>query len=360
MSRISPLVVGLVLLGSGCSSPVPDETGLTQGAPFKMEETGYRITGPYVHEDLALYLVHSDEADNREFITLDEGLEKNWVEVTEKAEEQVSELQIENRSDKPLFLQEGDRLTGGKQDRIIGLSMVIPARSGKVEVPAFCVEQSRWSRGTLGGKFTSTANSALASQTVRFASKVAGDQGSVWFEVAEQKGALESRGVANNTSSLNEAMDSEAMRKVSDAYEKELGGIFAEHEDAIGVAFVLGGKILEVDIYPGNALLRKISPRLLRAYAIQANSGAISEEKKGLPPPEPSEIAKFMKEGVQKSTRTREIDDGNRLRIVQYEKKVSCDTLFRGDPVHLQWLAGKEPVRHPRGGLGNEQQIREE
>ena len=79
----------------------------------------YRLSGPYAHQNLAVYLLHSDKRDDRDFITLNEGLKSGQVKVTELENEQVARLRIENQSDKPLFLQEGDRVTGGKQDRTL-------------------------------------------------------------------------------------------------------------------------------------------------------------------------------------------------------------------------------------------------
>lgn len=323
------LPVVIVIASVGCQS------GDTQQTPPVEKTSGPRITGPYAHENLALYLIHTDKQDNREFITLDEGLQTKVVLITEKQEEQVSELEIENTGEAPLFLQEGDRLVGGKQDRIIGLSMVIPPKSGKTKIPAFCVEQGRWAMGADGLAFGATANAALAPLPVRYAGKVQGDQGKVWKEVAEQKSALEGAGVSNASSSLTEAFDSEAMNRVSQEYNEKIGKIFAEHPDAVGVAFALNGEILEVDVYPGNHLLQKIGPRLLMGYAIQA---VAAKEEKVTHPGAP-DVAKFMEEGARQKEESRQIDGRNSLRLISYDKKVNCDTLYEGKPVHVQWAA---------------------
>ena len=50
-------------------------------------------------------------------------------------QERVGGLQLDNQSDLPLYLQEGERLRGGKQDRTIIASLVILARSGRTQVP---------------------------------------------------------------------------------------------------------------------------------------------------------------------------------------------------------------------------------
>src|SRR6266478_614713 len=143
---LATLVFTAVLLVSGCHRG---------GNPGKLagvdaDAGPFEVTGPYAHENLSVFLIHSPHQDERDFITLDQGLKEGWVKVSEKQREEVGELQIENQSEYPLFLQEGDRLQGGKQDRIIIASLVVPPKSGKMIVPAFCIEQSRWREGKMG------------------------------------------------------------------------------------------------------------------------------------------------------------------------------------------------------------------
>src|SRR5262249_10907832 len=156
------------------------------------------------HQNLSVYLLHADKQDDNDYLTLDQGLKDGLVKVTEKENEQVNELQLENRSDRYLFLQEGDRLEGGKQDRIIITSLVVPPHSGTLPVPANCVEHGRWHAGAGGVMFYATANAALAPQPVRRAAKgldevteagtvvrghslASSRQGMVWDAVADQK-----------------------------------------------------------------------------------------------------------------------------------------------------------------------------
>src|SRR5690349_3555661 len=100
------VLLAAVLSAAGCQRPsTPAGT-----ATVDRDGVQYQVTGPYAHENLAVFLLHAPTQDEREFITLDQGLKEGLVTVTEKDQEQVRELQIENRSEQPLFLQEGDRL----------------------------------------------------------------------------------------------------------------------------------------------------------------------------------------------------------------------------------------------------------
>src|SRR5262249_53105363 len=159
------------------------------------------------------------------------------------------ELQIENKSDRYLFLQEGDRLQGGKQDRIIVTSLIVPPKSGAMAVPTFCVEQGRWREGATGRNFDNVKNTILAPQPVRAAAKAIparGGQAAVWDEVGKQKDAATRRfGVRNTNSNLNEALDSPQVKKICEACAKALNDLPGKHKDAIGVAIAVNGKVEE-------------------------------------------------------------------------------------------------------------------
>jgi hypothetical protein len=273
----------------------------TSTAFVKLDDgAAYRITGPHTYENLSVYLIHSREHDERNFITLDQGLKAGVVKVSEKVDPSVRELQIDNQSDDYLFLQEGDRLKGGQQDRTIFASLVIPPHSGPMPLPAFCIERSRWQVSDRGKSFGDTANLALAPKAVRQACKVSNDQGEVWATVQRQKEVAQAHlRVANTNSSLNETLDSPAVRILSDEFANALSGVLTDQDDVVGVAIAINGKIEEVNIYPNRGLLGKLYPRLLQSYALEATL----QKDKGRDPRilTPGQIAQFMVESEQKA-----------------------------------------------------------
>ncbi|MBI1913657.1 MAG: hypothetical protein HYS12_02710 [Planctomycetes bacterium] len=319
------------------------QAGEKKPASFAVKEVAVRVSGPYAHENLTVFLLHGQDQDDRDYLTLDQGLDKKLVAISEKKQAQVGELQIENKSDRYRFLQEGDRLQGGQQDRIIVTSLVVPPRSGKLPVPSFCIEASRWHGGI---QFLNTSNTILAGKEVRAAAKTTpnrGGQQAVWERVAQQKAIAKMRlGSANTSSSLNEALDSPQVKKVCDACAKALNGLVDKHKDAIGVAVAVNGNIEEVDIYPNHRLLVQLYPRLVQSYAVQA-----ALEKKGKKKPAElvaADVEKFMSAGKEKAKRFEGIDTDNRLRVRDLDGKVvECVTAFKEKPVHRQWLNGAVP-----------------
>jgi hypothetical protein len=350
--RHAPLLV-LTLLAAcwRTAAPPPEKPAASAPQAAPAEAGKFRVSGPYVHDNLAVYLIHSAERDERDFGTLDEGLKDGTVSISEKEQEQVSELLLENRGDKPVFIQEGDRVKGGKQDRIVGLSFVVPPMSGKIGIPSFCVEQGRWASGKEGKSFSQTAYLALADKKVRYAAKAGKDQGGVWQQVAETKTAgVRILGTENTNSSLNETMDSDQARKAAEPFEKALTGLLATHPDAVGAAFALNGKIEEITVYPGHRLFAKLYPRLIGSYALAA-----ALEKKIGAVPTTADVAAFMKEGRERSKRTENVA-GNSVTVRELEANVQCLTEYQGKAVHTQWLLRNEPSGRPAGNEGQQQQ----
>src|SRR5665811_1455941 len=105
--------------------------------------TSPRISGPYHFENLSLFLLHSpDQLPSGSYDVLQRAMERKVAVVHETGS--VGELLIENLGDIDLFIQSGEIVKGGRQDRVLGVDLIVGKKSGRVPIPSFCVEQSRW------------------------------------------------------------------------------------------------------------------------------------------------------------------------------------------------------------------------
>ena len=103
----------------------------------------------------------------------------------------VNKLAIENVSDQDVFVQAGDVVKGGQQDRTLAVDMIVPPKSGKVPIESFCVEQGRWGYRTKqfvgGGSHSSSKLRRHLKESVARSLKEGqghrSDQGAVWAEV---------------------------------------------------------------------------------------------------------------------------------------------------------------------------------
>src|SRR6267142_4473160 len=183
----------------------------------------YRLSGPYTHRNLAIFLVHGKNSiKGKSFLTLQEALVQRKVVVYET--QSVNELSIQNFSNEDVYVQSGDIVKGGQQDRMIGVDLIVPPRSGKLPISAFCVEHGRWSgRGNERAGVFSSSSDAVATKEIKLAAKMSNSQGGVWqsVTVAQDKpsknvGARVNSGVSE--SSLQLAVENGKVQETAESY----------------------------------------------------------------------------------------------------------------------------------------------
>lgn len=286
----------------------------------------YKISGPFVHENLAVYFVHGASQAGPAPKTLREAAGANIIGVIETRK--VNQLMVENNGDDELFLQAGEVVKGGDQDRVLGVSVILPPHSGPVPVLAFCIERGRWSgrpgenRDTLHAagrsvppreakQFVSSATSAYSgalmvaasaarnspadpSQTTnvpqaapppqttpseetlqRLLAQVSQAQALTWSEASRLQMQLSRRlrsSVDNPQSptSLALTLDDKRLHEAEEGFVAALQSHGTGGNDVLGYVLVVDGRIDSAQIYSSNDLFRKMWPESLRAGADEA------------------------------------------------------------------------------------------
>ena len=254
-------------------------TGLAMG-----QTNGYTVSEPISYKNLSIFLIHGkDENTKGNILTLQEAMERNLFVVYETGS--VNELMVENLSKEfDVFIQSGDIVKGGRQDRVLAVSIIIPARSGKVSIEAFCVESGRWTKrgNEESDKFTSS-NDRIVTKELKIAANGERSQTEVWKQVSEAQARLGKSvgGTVNSPkseSSLQLSLENREVVANIDEYMKRLGSAIDGKSDVIGYAFSINGQINSADIYVSNALFKKLWPKLIQSSAVEATS----EKKEGL------------------------------------------------------------------------------
>ncbi len=269
----------------------------------------YRVSGPYVYENLDAYLIHSpDSAAGRKLVPLHEALERRLVTVIETST--VSELTIENPSDQEVYVQAGDIVKGGRQDRVLGTDLLLPPHSGRVPIASFCVEQGRWrQRGAEASDRFTSAGSNLAHKDLKIAN-AQGSQSAVWSNVAKVQehlasnlgGDVRSR---ESASSLQLTLENDRVRKGVEGFVQALTSLVEAHSDVTGYAFAINGALNSADVYVTHALFLKLWPKLLRASAIEA----VAERKAPAPhtPPTIETVSAFLTDAAKGPARDKPV-----------------------------------------------------
>src|SRR5688500_7577164 len=123
-----------------------------------------QVSGPFTSGNLTVFLIHGPDAvPGLNVLTLQEAIDQKKVTVHETSE--VNNLSVENTGEQPVFLQTGDILRGGKQDRVIAMDLIVP-KGARVGIASFCVEAGRWRQrgGESAAAFNKSENQVVGKE----------------------------------------------------------------------------------------------------------------------------------------------------------------------------------------------------
>lgn len=234
----------------------------------------------YSFEKLRIYPVYAKESFKKNFagvgkyMPLSEALSKNKVRITEKSNGgTVNTLVVENLSSDTIIIISGDLVKGGKQDRIIQKDILLEPKSGKKNLPVYCVESGRWQEeSTLSrsGSYNTPAsfNEYKEKGSVGLRKVVAKeeDQQKVWDKVEELN---KTNNTESSTKTYNALTSSSVYKKDLDTYISFFKGKFND-PSIIGVIVVTGDKIIGCDMFATHDIFTAQFNSLLHSYASEA------------------------------------------------------------------------------------------
>jgi hypothetical protein len=203
------------------------------------------------------------------YATLDEALAAGQVRITEVDEAgHVPELKIVNSAATSVLLLDGEELLGAKQNRVVNLSILVPAHKTTV-IPVSCVESGRWrhvSRRFASAPRTHFAEGRAAkmrqvTRSMQATGERVSDQQAVWSLIAEKSGRL---GAVSGTSAMSAMFD-----KLDRPLEAFVSA-FQPVERQVGAVFFINGAPAGLECFDAPSVWRVLSPKLIRSYALDA------------------------------------------------------------------------------------------
>ncbi len=289
-----------------------------RGASAQPDE-GYRITGPHAHKNLSVFLIHgANRIEGTNFITLQEAMDRKAVVVHETGD--VNRLMVTNNSNSSIFIMSGDIVKGGKQDRVIQYNYIVPPKTEKMSVNAFCVESGRWEkRGGENLHAFSSSRERIASKDLKMSVKKEKSQSGVWQSVSRMQDRLgENVGEVKGASetSLQLTLEHEKLKKAREEYSRTLAGVIRNHGDVVGYAFAINGKINSAEIFASSALFAKLWEKLINASIVEA----ISDYRVGATynKVDAEDVRRFLQEADKGST-VSDLDVSERTRVLEKE-----------------------------------------
>ncbi len=281
-------LAGLWYVGGGSGAPAQSAAAAEQT----------HVSAPLSHSNLTVFFIHGPDTvtDTHKVATLQEALEAGWAIVHETGN--VNMLAVENRSDDyELFIQEGDMIKGGQQDRVFAVDMLVPPKSGRVPFPAHCVEAGRWTkRGNESAVEFNKSDNFAVGKSLRYANATQ-QQGEVWKNVKDNQDKLSAQlGTKVNAdvseSSFQLTLENKDLQAKVAEFEKALRSAGESRKNVVGVVFLVNGQVTGAEVYGSNALFQKVWPKLLRS---QATDAVAEKTDKVLPAiPSTQEVERFL------------------------------------------------------------------
>jgi hypothetical protein len=301
----------------------------------------YQLNGPFTHDNLAVFLIRGpDTLKGQRLMPLQEALEQNLAVVHEGA------LAIDNRSEVPVFIQAGDIIKGGSQDRVLPYDHIIAAGKHQLRLNVFCVEAGRSGpRGNEISRSFQSSTEQLPGKQLNLAARYRHDQGAVWAGVQRLQQSL-ARNAGGSVqaplshTSLQLTLETQRVQNAIQAYLSELAPRTAGEPDVIGVAVAVNGQLQGADIYASSGMFRDLWPKLLKASAV----AALAERQAGGAPAVPTveKVQQFLAVGEmngnarQERTATTLVLQQESAGVLLYE---TCDPARQNVVLHRSYLA---------------------
>jgi len=195
-----------------------------------------------------------------QYITLAEGMKTGKVKVKEfvaKGDADVHILSVENNSNKTILINSGELLEGGKQDRVIGETKLIPPGKAEQYVTVYCIEERRWSK-----KPKAFFHSGNMDMDLRKTLDLSQKQAEIWKAIVQ---SLNDQKIKSSTTQYLQ-LDRD-IGKADSAYKKYFNTQLARTDSAFaGFVAISGNRILGTEIFVTPTLFNNAWESMLASF----------------------------------------------------------------------------------------------
>jgi len=169
----------------------------------------------------------------------------------------VNLLVVKNHSKKAILVNSGEIIAGGKQDRVIAETKLIPPGSEDTYLNVFCVEKGRWTKKEKGFKYAGNADMDLRKKI-----DVSARQAEVWKEVDRQ---FKERMIESESWSYNQLYPKPT---TSDSAYLKFFIDKMKHSDSSFAGFiaVAGKRIIGCELFASTSYMLKYYTQILTSF----------------------------------------------------------------------------------------------
>jgi hypothetical protein len=228
---------------------------------------------------------------------------------------------------------------------MISIDFIVPPRSRRMPIAAFCVESDRWNkRGTEAAATFGSSENSIATKDLKLAAKRSNSQSEVWesVKVAERKmssNLMVTVADPASPSSYELAVSNSSVVTTGNEYINALSHIVQNKPDVIGYVFAINGHVNSADVYASRPLFLKLWPKLLRASAVEAiaelNQAAAAQ------PATYETVQTFLADSERPAANSKEVTRRVKLVTREDDKNIFFETVDRADKdnwVHRNYI----------------------
>ena len=202
------------------------------------------------------------------------------LQVTERPGASVPTLVVANPNGTPVLITEGETLNGGWQNRVVNVSVLVPAAT-EIDIPVSCVEAGRWGgqrefgrRGPKAPRRVRRGATVSITDNLRLSQSRHSNQGAVWQAVDYE---LQANGIDAPTRAVEDLAERERRdHRLADAI-TELSAR-GPLPGQCGIVVAHGRRVVAAEVYGSPDLLAASWETLIRGYLLEAR-----RELKGAP-----------------------------------------------------------------------------
>ena len=221
----------------------------------------YNISDPVKKNNITIFFLQSKTKLENNFLTLEESISKSLVDINEvNSKGTIRYLKVSNKSNQKLLILGSEQIIGNalKQNRVVNNTTLVPEQT-TILLSVSCCEKNRWSPAVANNICTSESlyfTKGRINNSVDIFDNNKTDQFKIWDDIAEK---LDEFNTKSFTGTLEDTYNKNKL------YFDEITNYFKINENDVGVVAAIGNRLVNVEIFSSNKLLKMYFPKIIKS-----------------------------------------------------------------------------------------------
>ena len=226
----------------------------------------YNISDPVKKNNITIFFLQSKTKLENNFLTLEESISKSLVDIKEvNSKGTIRYLKVSNKSNQKLLILGSEQIIGNalKQNRVVNNTTLVPEQT-TILLSVSCCEKNRWSPAVANNICTSESlyfTKGRINNSVDIFDNNKTDQFKIWDDIAEK---LDEFNTKSFTGTLEDIYNKNKL------YFDEISNYFKINENDVGVVAAIGNRLINVEIFSSNKLLKMYFPKIIKSLIFES------------------------------------------------------------------------------------------